>query len=133
MRPLLVLSVPHSGTMFTLSLLPSRNGYVPHALANGFEKGRKYWAHLREPRAIEAAENCFTVIPVRSALAMRRSWERRKMDPKDLERQLSDIESVPGFRLPLDTPNRDEELRRLSGLLGVTLCTDWRPINSLGL
>lgn len=128
MQPLLVLSIPHTGTLFTLYLLPGRRGAWP----GPFECDRKYFCHLRDPYAEQARQECFTVVPVRHFQEVKASWIRHGMDLDELLSQWNELFSLRDvFFLPIDTPDREEQLSRLSKALGVQLLTEWRPTNSV--
>ncbi len=124
MRPLLVLSVPHTGTMFTFDLLPWKRGQWPI-----LKLDHRYWAHLREPNALVIATQAFTIVPLRSYERVQFSWARRGMDLEDLKRQWIEIHKVDAFFLPLDSDDRDQRLEQLSQMLGTPLKTDWQPTN----
>jgi len=129
MKPLLVASIPHTGTMFTLDLLPGRWAPLPGPL----ETDRKYFCHFSEPHAHRIIGKCFTIVPIRQYSAVRESWRRRSMDLVDLDRQWDRMLELRGvFFLPIDIPvERDERLGALSATLGVRLKTDWQPTNAL--
>jgi len=129
MKPLLVVSVPHSGTMFTWNLLPGKRGHFPSAVCSGFRDGYKYYAHVLEPGLDTGLRECFVVVPTRAGMAD--SWARRGMSQSELAMQMRLIDGIDGFRLPLDGKDRDSRLAQLSELIGVTLSTDWRPIHSV--
>lgn len=128
MRPLLVLSIPHSGTMFALDLLPGRRGSWP----GPFRDGQKYFCHLDDPFRRDAMRHCFTVVPLRCYERIKESWERRGINTDDLLRQWNEIGALQEvFFLPLDIPEREAALERLSNLLDVRLKTNWKPVNSM--
>lgn len=128
MQPLLVLSIAHTGTMFTLDLLPGRRGAWP----GPFESGRKYFCHVTDPHATQARQQCFMVTPLRRYQDVKASWTRNLMDTRDLARQWFELFSLKDvFFLPIDRPERDDQLEKLSGHLGVPLHTDWKPVHSM--
>jgi hypothetical protein len=114
--------------MFTLDLLPGRQGFLPGPV----EQGQKYFCHLTEPHAGTAMQQCFTVVPLREYDEVAASWKRRGMNPSILERQWRAMRALSGVHfLQIDAPDRDEQLARLSAALGVSLKTDWKPTNSV--
>lgn len=126
LKPLLVLSVPHSGTMFTLDLLPGRRGVL-----GDYAPGRKYFVHLREPQAQEAYENCFTIVPVRHTSSMVESWKKRGLSIVDLRDQLASIRQLKkAYFLQIEGPFREDSLKQLSQLLECELTTDWVRVNA---
>lgn len=128
MTPLLVASIPHTGTMFTYYLMPGKRGGLPGPVL----EGHKYVCHLSEPHATEAMSRCFTVVPLRQYAQVRASWERRGLDLEQLEEKWDQMTSLRDvFFLPIDTTDRERRLAELSREIGVTLRTDWRPANSI--
>lgn len=126
MKPPLVLSVPHTGTMFTFDLLPGTRGH----LRDGIKEGYKYWTHIGEAGARDAARQCFTVVPMRKFSAVRESWLRRGMDVQRLYSLWTELATVSAdFVLQIDSPDRDAQLNALSVLIGMPLATDWQPTN----
>jgi hypothetical protein len=125
MRPLLVLSIPHTGTMFTYDLLPGQHG------GREVLPDHKYWRHLTEPDAMEFKSQCFTVVPLRHRAAVEHSWLRRRLDLRELDRQWGLMRTLTDvFTLSIDDPVcRDSQLARLSQRLEYPLNTDWRPTN----
>jgi hypothetical protein len=127
MQPLLVASIPHTGTMFTLNLLPGKWAALPGAI----EPDRKYFCHFSEPHAANVIGKCFTIVPLRHYLSVQDSWRRRHMDLDELRRQWDHMLDLRGvFFLPIDRPGaRDRRLKELSAELGVELKTDWVATN----
>lgn len=129
MKPLLVASIPHMGTMFTLDLLPGKWAPLPGPL----ESDHKYFCHFSEPHAPNVIGRCFTIVPMRHYPCVQDSWRRRGMDLTELARQWDRMLELRGvFFLPIDQPeSRDQCLQELSAEIGTELKTDWRPTNSM--
>jgi hypothetical protein len=127
MRPLLVASLQHTGTMFVYDLLPGRHGDF-----HKMEPDHKYRAHYGEPGLAEAMEKCFVIVPHRRYAAVRESWARRKMDLKELDLQWKWYDTLENvFFLHIDDIRfRDLQLNVLSDLLEVPLSTSWKPLHS---
>lgn len=125
MKPLLVASVPHCGTFFTYDLLPGRHG----STANSLEAGRKYWGHIGEARCEELIPQCLAITPLRRYEDVKRSWTRRGLSLAKLHDLWDRMLSLPLYRFQIDGADRDEQLNRLSELIGTRLVTDWTPVN----
>lgn len=129
MMPLLVASVPHTGTMFTYDLLPGK----PAAINQGLKEDHKYVGHVDDVTIQEAASKCFTIIPMRSRDAVQESWRNRGMNTKRLEELwliLDRDEFSTAIRFHIDNVViRNRQLRQLSDILGCPLMTDWKPTN----
>ena len=107
MKPLLVASLQHTGTMFVYDLLPGLHGSF-HTI----EEGHKYRAHYGEPGLAEMMEKCFTIVPRRSYFQVVRSWKRRNMDMRELYSQWGWYYSLKDvFFLQIDSPDRDHGWR----------------------
>jgi len=125
---ILVASIPHTGTMFTFGLLPFPWGNVLEDPKPGY----KYQLHLNEPRpglVSQRMQQCFTIVPLREYAAVRVSWERRRLDTQELDRQWSEMLKLRDvFFFQIDAPDREARLGELSRELGVPLVTDWRRL-----
>lgn len=123
MKPLCVASIPASGTWFTYYMLPGRNACLD------IIPGHKYLTHFDDPGHQRFLDECFVIIPVRSREAVEKSWNKRGWDIRKLDALWTYMESVTGFHLQIDSPDRDARLAVLSHLIGTSLTTDWAPAN----
>lgn len=129
MKPILVLSIAHCGTFSALNMMPGRRGAWP----GPFEEDRKYFCHLRDPFAITAIEQCFTVVPLRNYADVVESWRRDKLDLDELYSQwheMMDLKNV--YHLNLDSEvQREFQIRKISAALGVEITPDWTAYHSM--
>lgn len=123
-------SIQHTGTFFLYDHVfhnwaPARN--VPN-----LGSGEKYRLHIDEPGRFPIGE-FITIVPLRNYDAVRESWRRRGLNTDILDRQWAMILTANAFFLHIDAAERDEQLKRLSVLIGYELSTDWAVINSIGI
>lgn len=130
----LVASIPHTGTFFVLdSILRDFTWQM-------FERepipGCKQHRHLFQPGddalMKERMHQCVTVVPVREYDAVKRTWLRNGMNIEKLAIQwekmlfLKDV-----FFLQIDASNKNEQLKKLSKIVGCELSTNWQPLNTM--
>jgi hypothetical protein len=123
-----ICSVPHTGTMFIWSLLKN----------SGIDS---YWKHFVSFRGWKLpTTDEIMVCPIRHPIQVWHTWENRhtaKPGTYDFAAcwyRFNDAFKwhLPSelFVIPVDTPDRDVHLKRLSDRLGCTLHTDWKPVSS---
>jgi len=127
MKPLCVMSVPHTGTFFTYYMLPGK-----HAKSD-IEAGHKYFAHVTDPTHVRFLNSeCEIIVPLRRYDRVQASWIRRKLDVSRLASAWEYALNITGaFFLQIDANDRDQQLTRLSARLGCHLTTDWTLANHL--
>ena len=118
-----VMSVPSTGTNFVLQLLRS----------HGIEVGAAHWKRNHD------TPDGLIISPIRDPRAKWDTWVRANRGPPftglvDFEYSWSRLDACylahnDFYLLPVDSPDRDEYLARLSVRLGVELHTDWSRVN----
>lgn len=111
-----VWSVPHTGTHFIKKLLEDAGLTV---------KARHFSGWVKTDELI--------ICPIRDPQKTWKSWKARNRNQNFDE--MWEIfnrayKEQKMFILPIDTEDRSEKLKELSELLGVTLATDWKPVNA---
>jgi hypothetical protein len=126
MKPLCVLSVPHTGTFFTYYLLPGKHAKLE------IEEDHKYFAHVTDPSHTRFFDKCRIIVPLRQYAEVEASWIRRKLDLTELANAWSYMLTLKDvFWFPIDTPDREVRLKDLSKELGVDLKTNWFTVHSI--
>lgn len=134
---IVLISVPHTGTWFTIRLFTSlglkENGLTPSTV----EDNTVYHGHMLKGTQVGAAlrfaKDMPLVCPLRHPYRVEESWRRRKKDVSDMIEcfQLYMEKFVPlnPYVMPVDSPRREEYLRDMANGLGLSLQTDWPVIN----
>ena len=113
----ILLSIPHTGTHFTMGILKTFRG--THVLSEG-------WENL---------VNLKPIVPMRNPLAVAISWKARGKSLGPLWDGFDALRSVAhkvGCWFPIDAPNRDFHLSQLSDFIGRPLSTEWEKVYSCG-
>lgn len=142
MVPIILATMPYTGTRFFLKTLKEATGAKPYQLTyrlinkyNGWEQ--LVWSHL-EPPTMQLIHNYIAdhdpviVTTLRSKEAIEGSWKRRM---EDKQRVLESYECWDEFIslydpviVSVDTKDKDARLAELSEAIGVKLETDWRIV-----
>lgn len=157
-----ILTIPHTGTHFVLNLLGGTRDNLHDWMSKKFDaNGHNFFvAHIYRLPVFEImeSEGYNIICPMRHPITTVRSWhDRYTKDPieipdegvpgyvENLERYINP-EFVPNLYkslitadqlydinfLPIDSPKREEFLQKLNEKLGLSLETEWRPLNSHG-
>lgn len=139
MPDVVLISIPHTGTNFTIKLFAD-NGYEEGGLftPRSFGPMVRHGHMVKEgqiARAIELARTMLLVIPFRHPYRVEESWKRRGKslaEMYDCYRTLIDrfLPLNPVF-VPVDTERREEAVERLSSRLRTWLTADWSVVNSV--
>jgi hypothetical protein len=128
---ILVASIFHTGTFFTMNLLPLKHACV-------FDEPQpdcKYQLHLSDPdQALlrKRMRQCKTIVPLRHPDAVASSWLARGLSIKKLEMEWAQMTLLNDvFFFPVDAEDRDARLKELSSLIQLPLATNWVPTNNL--
>lgn len=128
-----VISVPHTGTNFTMKLFTDQ-GFKGHSLmAISHSPWTLYQGHVMKSsqinRALELAESMPLVIPMRHPYRVEESWRRRRKPVGEMVTSFQVLMErfVPldPYFMPVDSPVRESALARLSAGLGVEFGTTW--------
>ena len=132
-------SIPHTGTHFVLDLFRPHD-FVdatfkdgPHAAHNTIYQG-----HLLDEAQISDAlalgQRMPLVAPLRHPYWVEETWRRRSRDMSELVPAFYTlIERIEpeGFVFCIDGKDRQRELRRLAGYVGMDLCSAFPVVHSL--
>ena len=126
-------TVPHTGTQFVRSILCRHMPDVDFGGLHGLVT-----VHATDAALDQIAEHAgwisALVTTVRDREAVRVSWERRGKSLPLLDTYWSRWERMVAARNPIivsvDAPDREDRLVALGRALGLSLETDWRPVNS---
>ena len=139
---LLVPSVRHTGTWFTIQLFMRQGWKQTHPDLYPMGPETVYHAHVERERDVDTMVKLAgcepMVIPFRHPFRVEESWRRREKHCIHNEQMLFSYRMLIDKILPLNPLimpvdadiNRDEALEALSAKTGVELTTDWLPINS---
>lgn len=138
--PIVVVSVHHTGTNLVYDQI--LRAFRPRAGgAEYFERGMPH-GKLRihcEGRFVETLERFLPfpiVVPMRHPEAVFRSWKSRAKSVNALMMQYEMLKAfiapAEPFYLPIDTPDRDEYLDKLSKLTGKHIHSRWPVVSSCG-
>jgi len=130
----LLVSVPHTGTNFTLYMLRKGLGQpqdISRILCYGHLDRHKM------EMLLEFARVAPTVVPLRHPAAVVRSWGWRYVNRPELyeelpgyyQRLVEDIDPLDPYYLPIDVEDRQVWLDKLSAGFGLPLVTQWKPVN----
>ncbi len=115
---ILIVSVPHTGTQFTLQLLRGKRPRTMHYWRMGANKARRLAGKYR------------MVIPLRHPLKVALTWKARGHHSLDMLAALwpSIIKGMDPYEpcyLPLDVPDREDYLAAMNAKFGLNVSTDW--------
>lgn len=122
-----LITVHHTGSQFFARLIAAQLGPPAPLKGEGAWYFDHCWPHKRE--LIESKPGPL-VTTRRNWDAVEASWQRRgrDMDEYRTEREAWETWVLPNADCIVSVENRDT-LEDLSALLGVTLQTDWKPVN----
>jgi hypothetical protein len=133
------ISIPHTGTYFTIKLFTDA-GFTDGSL---FHQARSdshvYHGHMIKETQIARAEELALemplVIPFRHPYRVAHSWNMRG---KPLDEMFRCYEAfverflpLKPYLMPVDSDRREEALQRISDGVGVRLTTDWSVVNGM--
>ena len=130
----LIASVPHTGSRFTVSLF-TKVGFVRH------KKPRKNahsvrLTHVRDDdewRIVEKHQGPL-IVPIRHPLSCARSYANRDEDVRESwgywRRLIDQVIPLDPLLLPIDAADRDGYLEKINSELGLSLTTDWKKFQS---
>jgi hypothetical protein len=151
MRPILLVTVPHTATRFFADLL-SEALHLPNERIRKTDTGyvcryigTMHFANVELMDRYIARHDPLLVTTVREEAKIRESWEKRIEQREkfgggpiplrsdidlSLERWLDFVEKYDPLIVSVDSPEREAMLERLSEAVGVELETDWRPVGA---
>ena len=118
-----LLSVPHTGTRFTIKMLKDNGIEYQHG---------HFWGTYKAPIIYEQTEPA--IIPLRDIDEVRASWSRRHTSQYHMgldacwKEMVDFIDANPSlcYLLHIDNPaKRDNDLMRIAGLVGKNVTTDF--------
>jgi hypothetical protein len=133
------ISIPHTGTYFTIKLFTDA-GFTDGSL---FHQARSdshvYHGHMIKEAQIARAEELALemplVIPFRHPYRVEHSWNARARPlPEMFDCYRTLLERFLPLRpyfMPVDSDRREEALQRLSEGVGARLTTDWSVVNGM--
>jgi hypothetical protein len=132
-----LISVPHTGTWFTIRLLTAAGLRETHLNPAKIEDGHVYHGHMLKGTQTHAAMRLATqmplVCPLRHPFRVEESWRRKG---KDIGYMIECFRIYQDKFLPLDplvmpvdSPKKNHALSELSAGLGLDLATDWSVVN----
>lgn len=132
-----LMSVPHTGTNYTRRFFREK-GWDAVALNDRPNPRRPtlYSAHIMKQTqigpALKLAERMPLVCPMRHPYWVEESWKRRGKDIGLLIRCFHEMAEHFGHAhyFIVDSPDREGELQRLSGHIGVQFKPDWTVVGS---
>lgn len=131
-----LISIPHTGTWFTIRLL-TEAGLGECGLLDRASRPSVYHGHMvkrgQVEKALELSERMPLVIPMRHPFRVERSWVLREKPTGPMfaafRTFLRDFWPLRPYLMPVDSPRRVEALGRLGDGLGLELSTDWSVVN----
>lgn len=144
MTGIVVSSIRHTGTNFTIQLFRNAGWKETHLNSPSLEDRTVYHAHMEKPgqidRAIELSRRMPLIIPMRHPYMVEESWKRRCQHAPDiyntanLVSQFRVLEDrfLPfnPFILPVDSPSRCLSLAKIAQATDTVLRTTWQPVAS---
>ena len=139
MPDVVLTSIPHTGTYFTIRLFTDA-GFTEGSLfypARG--ESHIYHGHMLKPgqieRALELAREMPLIIPFRHPYRVEHSWNLRARPLDEMFRCYRTLVErflpLKPLFMPIDSEQRVEHLKRLSAEVGVELSTDWSVVNGV--
>jgi len=127
-----LISVPHTGTHFTLRMLEDA-GYTPLGLFEETRERRivRYGHVLKQGQAdkeLELSKTRPLVVPLRHPYRVWESWRLRSKHVRDFVWCFRVIAELDAHFVPIDSGVRDAAVERLSETLGVKLEPDWSVV-----
>lgn len=139
-----LLSIPHTGTHFVNSLLGGGNQLTLNEDEHGI-----YTSHIYRMAIFEKVSQAGMkiVAPMRHPLTTAESWCKwAAAHPENYNDELVNPSVVPSLYkkmimgsqlydvdfIPIDSPYREEHLRRFNRKHGLDITTQWKPLNSIG-
>lgn len=135
MPKVVLISVPHTGTWFTIRLFKGLNetNLVPSVI----EDDTIYHGHMLKGTqvcaALRLAKMMPLVCPLRHPYRVEESWKRRGKDIAEMIEcfRIYQDKFIPldPYIMPVDSPYRGEALLKMSLGLDVPFVTDWPVVN----
>lgn len=137
MPNIVTISVPHTGTWFTIRLFTNlgmrEDGLTPSRLHDN----TIYHGHMIKGTqvgfALQFARTMPLVCPLRHPYRVEESFRRRRKDVSDMieyfRTYMQKFFPLDPYIMPVDSPLREEALQRMRDGLGMDLRTDWPVIN----
>lgn len=134
---IVLCSVPHTGTWFTIRLFTAlrmaENGLTPAVV----EDNTVYHGHMLKGTQVHAAlrlaRDMPLVCPLRHPYRCEESWKRRKKDVSEMIEcfrfYMDKFVPMTPYIMPVDSPRREQALRAMAAGLGLPLQTDWPVVN----
>ena len=126
-----LISVPHTGTWFTIRLFKGmlEDGLNPARI----EDNTVYHGHMLKGgqvcAALRMAKDMPLVCPLRHPYRCEESWKRRKKDVSEMVEcfriYMDKFVPLNPYVMPVDSPRRDQCLRAMAAGLGMDLRADW--------
>lgn len=142
MRPVLLSTIPHTGTRFFIKLLEQQVFHVRHHIMRDHTEARPLechtfaTCHVGYEDLIKEYVSLFNPIVLtceRDREATRQSYARRNKLTGSFDNNYVRYDSLfsevkPDLVLSIDADDRDDRLSDLSELMGVELKTNWEPV-----
>lgn len=128
-----LISVPHTGTNFTISLFRQHGFRESNLTPTQLEPWTLYHGHMLKGTQVSMARKHAVhmplVCPLRHPYRVEESWRRQSKDIEHMvecfETMVREFMPLSPYILPVDSPRRDEALRELSEGLELEMTTDW--------
>lgn len=133
-----LISVPHSGTTFTIRLFTDQ-GYREMGFVDRPEGKTLYHGHVEDGAPVqhikEMAKRMPVVVPLRHPYRVAESWIRRRKPVPDMVARfrllMKEIVPLGPYFFPVDSNGKHRALRALSDGLGIPFQTDWALVRSI--
>lgn len=142
MNGIVVSSIRHTGTWFTIGLFRNAGWKETGLNTARHEDNTVYHGHMEKETqikpALELAKHYPIVIPLRHPFRVEESWRRREQHGfcttgkmiECLNILLDRFMPLDPLMLPVDSDCREQCLANIETITGVSLETDWQPVNS---
>lgn len=133
---ILVPTIQHTGTRFTEDLF-IKKGFHSKSFIEAPEGRTLHIGHISKGQReaiLSLIKDLVTVIPLRHPYLVSESWKRRGKDLNELVdnyKILTELDYYNPFYLPIDTPNKNYYLNKISDFLNINLITEWEVKNSI--
>lgn len=132
----MLLSVPHTGTYLTIRLFAACGLRESTLVPARREENTIYHGHMLKGTQVgmgmKLAQQMPLVCPLRHPYRVEESWKRRGKDVGEMAAcfriYMDKFLPLGPYIVPVDSPMRDEAIRRMSDGLGMELKPDWSVV-----